>query len=261
MQLPSIAMGRCETKDSPSRTISRPLETEGEKAEGAVRVVPPAAAYGVGGGGEDMVLMLNDPRIAGVKADLVVAPGVGPLDGKPAHGLHRAPGLAVGELEQALGKVRPLGREVGGHGVDAAPEVKLIGKVELRLLGVAPGQGVDFGGHEPFAELGHITFPDHGGVPTPCLEEVGRGVIEAGMTDAGVGGFGDVRPADRAGRQPVAVAHGDTGHAALGMFPQVGDNIQDAPVDGPGGVLQGIDHPQHMGGICPALIWSSKAWR
>ena len=183
--------------------------------------MPPRMAERVFRAFEDFLLVLEHPRVAVVEAHLVVAEAVGAVDRQPAHGLHGAERFALREPEQPFGEIRTLRREVGGDGVDAAPEVELVGKEKARLVFEPRCHRERFGDAYSLSEQADVEFPDAERLLFPLVEIFEGEGVEAGMADAGGSRIREVGPAGRAGRQAVAVTRRKARDAPVGFVPQV----------------------------------------
>ena len=208
-------------KIQPFPDVARPFEAEGEEAERLVGLMPPRMAERVFRAFEDLPLVLEHPRVAVVEAHLVVAEAVGAVDRQPAHGLHGAERFALREPEQPFGEIRTLRREVGGDGVDAAPEVELVGKEKARLVFEPRCHRERFGDAYSLSEQADVEFPDAERLLFPLVEIFEGEGVEAGMADAGGSRIREVGPAGRAGRQAVAVTRRKARDAPVGFVPQV----------------------------------------
>ena len=183
--------------------------------------MPPRMAERVFRAFEDLPLVLEHPRVAVVEAHFIVAEAVGAVDRQPAHGLHGAERFAISEPEQPFGEIRTLRREVGRDGVDAAPEVELIGKEKARLVFETRCHRERFGDADTLPEQADVEFPDAERLLFPLVEIFEREGVEAGMADAGGSRIREVGPAGRAGRQAVAVTRRKARDAPVGFVPQV----------------------------------------
>ena len=158
--------------------------------------------------------------MAVVEAHLVVAEAVGAVDRQPAHGLHGAERFALREPEQPFGEIRTLRGEVGRHGVDAAPEVELVGKEKARLVFEPRCHRERLGDPDALPEQADVELPDAERLLFPLVEGFQRQGVEAGVPDVGCGRIREVGPAGRAGRQAVAVTRRKPRDAPVGFVPQ-----------------------------------------